>query len=198
MLIDGVPIDADIAPLITALWKSGIDTLNSCQDNGPDHQVWIEFATAYDASRFLNAVIGRFGNDRTVYGRAMGTAMDTPDAWTYAVFPHNFGIDEQIIDDELVERRIGPNDVDFSISIRFPRRDFAPILRRLEPALQPTSFAKATPRCGFESSLVVFGSGYLLPQVSTAPRALGYMEDSGLPLLPLHPHRAANEPSAAV
>jgi hypothetical protein len=131
VLVDGVPIDYEIAPLIEALWERGIDTLNSCQDNGPGHKVWIEFATAYDAMRFLNAVIGRLGDYRTLYGRAMGTTMDTPGAWTYAVLPHNYGIEELIIDDELEERRIGPNDVDFAISIRFPRRDLAPVLKRL-------------------------------------------------------------------
>ena len=131
VLVDDVPIDEDIAPLIEALWQRGIETLNSCQDNGDNHWVWIEFATPLDASKFLNAAIGRFGDHRTLYGRAMGTSMDTPDAWTYQVFPMNYGIEESIVDDEVQERRIGPNDVDFSISIRFPRRDLSTVLRRL-------------------------------------------------------------------
>jgi hypothetical protein len=134
VLIQGIPIDVEIAPLIEALWLRDIDTLNSCQNNGDNHQVWIEFATPFDASRFLNAVVGRLGDFRTLYGRAMGTTMDTPDVWTYAAHPWNYGIEESIIDDEVHERRIGPNEVDFSISIRFPRRDLAPVLRRLTEA----------------------------------------------------------------
>jgi hypothetical protein len=55
VLVTGVPIDVEIAPLTEALWERGIETLNSCQDNGDNHQVWIEFATPDDASRFLNA-----------------------------------------------------------------------------------------------------------------------------------------------
>jgi hypothetical protein len=39
VLIVGVPIDVEIAPLIEALWERGIETLNSCQDNGDNHQV---------------------------------------------------------------------------------------------------------------------------------------------------------------
>jgi hypothetical protein len=134
LLVTGVPIDVEIAPLIEALWERGIETLNSCQDNGDNHQVWIEFATPDDASRFLNAVIGRLGDYRTLNGRAMGTTMDTPDAWTYAVFQWNYGIEESIIDDEVHERRNGPNDAAFSMSIRFPRRDLTPIMRRLTQA----------------------------------------------------------------
>src|SRR5256885_17250267 len=61
VLVDGVPIDAEIAPLIEALWARGLETLNSCQDNGDEHWVWVEFATAADASLFLNAVLGRLG-----------------------------------------------------------------------------------------------------------------------------------------
>ncbi len=140
LLIDGVAIDVEIAPLIKALWDSGIETFNSCQDNGDEHCIWIEFATPADASKFLNAVIGRLGNDRTLYGRAMGTAMDTPDAWTYQVFPMNYGIEESILDDEVEERRIGPNDVDFAISIRFPRRDLPVVLRRLTASLPAPTF----------------------------------------------------------
>jgi len=132
VLIDGVPIDEEIAPLIRALWERDIETVNSCQDNGDAHQIWIEFATTSDASRFLDAVIGRLGDYRTLYGRAMGTTMDTPDAWSYAVFPRNFGVEELIVNDEVHERRIGPNDVDFSISIRFPRRDLDTVFRRLK------------------------------------------------------------------
>jgi hypothetical protein len=93
--------------------------------------VWIEFATPYDASRFLNVVIGRRGDYRTLFGRAMGTTMDTPDVWTYAICPTNYGIDELIVDDEVDEHRIGPNEIDFFVSIRFPRRDLPAVLRRL-------------------------------------------------------------------
>ncbi len=145
VLVDGVPIDVEIAPLIEALWERGIDTLNSCQDNGENHSVWIEFASPPDASNFLNIVIGRLGDYRTLYGRALGTTMDTPDAWTYAVLPMNYGIEESIVDDEVRERRIGQNDVDFFISIRFPRRDLAVVLRRLQasPPAPPPSYTAA-------------------------------------------------------
>ncbi len=142
VLVDGVAIDVEIAPLIRALWDSGIETLNSCQDNGDNHCVWIEFATPADASTFLNAVMGRLGDYRTLYGRAMGSAMDTPDVWTYQVFPMNYGIQESIVDDEIQERRVGPNDVDFSISIRFPRRDLPAVLRRLEA--RPKQYASGS------------------------------------------------------
>ena len=37
VLVDGVAIDVEIAPLIKVLWERGIETLNSCQDNGDNH-----------------------------------------------------------------------------------------------------------------------------------------------------------------
>jgi hypothetical protein len=138
VLLDGVPIDVEIAPLIRALWDRGIETSNSCQDNTDDHFVWVEFASAADASAFLDIVVGsRIGGWRSLYRRAMADVHDVNGTWRYAVNPVNFGVDEDIIDDEVHERRIGPNDIDFFVSIRFPKRDLAAILRRLRarPAL---------------------------------------------------------------
>jgi hypothetical protein len=48
-------VDEELAPLILALWKAGIDTLLSCQENRPG-VAWICFPTARDAKNLLDAV----------------------------------------------------------------------------------------------------------------------------------------------
>jgi hypothetical protein len=48
-------VDEELAPVILALWKLGIDTCNSCQENQPGI-VWIEFLTSMDAKSFLDIV----------------------------------------------------------------------------------------------------------------------------------------------
>jgi hypothetical protein len=142
VLVEGVPIDADIAPLIEALWARGIETRNSCQDNTDDHYVWIEFASPLDASGFLNNVVGRASGWRSMYRRAM-LEFDVPGGeWRYAIHPMNLGIEQTLVGDEVHERRIGPNDIDFSVSIRFPRSDLPTVMQRLlasrpQPMLSP-------------------------------------------------------------
>src|SRR5262249_6077338 len=44
----GADVDEELAPLILALWKKGIVTCNSCQENRPGI-AWVEFLTARDA-----------------------------------------------------------------------------------------------------------------------------------------------------
>jgi hypothetical protein len=131
VLVEGVPIDADIAPLIEALWARGIETLNSCQDNTEDHYVWIEFASPLDASGFLNNVVGRASGWRSMYRRAMLEFDVSGGEWRYAIHPMNLGIEQTLVGDEVRERRIGPNDIDFSVSIRFPRTDLPTVMQRV-------------------------------------------------------------------
>src|SRR5262245_35438023 len=48
-------VDEGLAPLILEIWKHGIDTIMSCQENQPGI-AWIDFASAKDAERFLTLV----------------------------------------------------------------------------------------------------------------------------------------------
>jgi hypothetical protein len=141
VLVDGVAIDVEIAPLIEALWARGIETLNSCQDNTDDHYVWVEFASPLDASAFLNNVVGRASGWRSMYRRAMLEFEVPGGEWRYAIHPLNLGIEQTLLGDEMHERRIGPNDIDFSVSIRFPRGDLATVTRRLLASRPQPSFS---------------------------------------------------------
>lgn len=139
-------VDEGIAPLILALWRAGINTFNSCQENSPG-VAWVEFVSAQDACEFLNLVAVypsedelRIVNDRTYVGDVpfwetlywRATSPGESGAWTYDVHPMNYGVEEDVINDEVVSTKVGPSDFDFSVSIRFPTTDMALILERLE------------------------------------------------------------------
>jgi len=144
-------VDEELAPLILALWKAGIDTLMSCQENRPG-VAWICFPTARDAKHFLDAVavcpdqkdlrtvgdrlyVGDVPFGETLYGRISRCGGD--DDWQYAVHVHNWGVDEDLVNDEVVQTCIGPADFAFFVSVRFPRTDLPLILDRLQQATAP-------------------------------------------------------------
>lgn len=138
-------VDEGLAPLILALWKLDVDTLMSCQENRPG-VAWLCFPTAYDAETFLNAVAvhpeeqADGGQEEvagtplwaTLYGRAAGYGSDGD--WEYAVHPTNYGVIEEVENDELIETCIGPSDFGFSVSVRMPVADLPEVRERVERA----------------------------------------------------------------
>jgi hypothetical protein len=138
-------IDEELAPLILALWKAGIVTLNSCQENFPGI-AWIQFLSANDAEKFLNRVaaypreedlhlvngrsyVGDVPFWETLYGRVarFGSEGD----WHYALYLFDRGVKEEIVDDVVVRTCLGPSNFTFCVSVRFPRTDIPLILECL-------------------------------------------------------------------
>ena len=65
-------IDEEIAPLIEEIWKAGMGTTNSCQENQPD-VAWIEFYSSIDAAEFLDVVAGEYSDEfDSLYNRIRG------------------------------------------------------------------------------------------------------------------------------
>jgi hypothetical protein len=125
-------IDKAIAPLIRAIWKQGIITTNSCQENRPGI-AWIAFANADEATYFLDLVAeyqtnytGAFSD--TLYSRIMG---EEPNGWEYSCNLFNAAVEETRVGDTVYEKNTGPADFGFSVSIRFPVTDIPLILARL-------------------------------------------------------------------
>jgi hypothetical protein len=50
-------IDVEIVPLISACWKLGINTQQSCWKYTERQETWIQFLTAKDALKFLSYTI---------------------------------------------------------------------------------------------------------------------------------------------
>jgi hypothetical protein len=168
-------VDVELAPLILALWKAGIFTTNSCQENFPGI-AWIQFLTTHHAQRFLNRVAVypdegdmRLVNGRTyvgdvpfwetLYGRATGYAGEK--GWEYALNPYNRGVEEEIVNDEVVETCIGPSDFDFFVSVRFPRADIPLILERMQA---PTRCPSCTRFPELQAKLLSIGGTEVVAQ----------------------------------
>ena len=82
--IEGVDVDAGIAPLLSRLWRHGIDTSASCEDWGG--LVWIGFPDHRNAERFLDLVLeGQSGTE--LYWRARGFRDAMPPTWEQSDSP---------------------------------------------------------------------------------------------------------------
>jgi hypothetical protein len=127
-------IDKNIAPLILELWKAGLETVLSCEDN-PLGWVWIEFFHASDAEVFLD-IVARFehGVD-TLYNRIRGAWRPEhgriAGMWEYDVNPWDLAVDETEEDGEIEETCCGPSEFVFNLSVRFPRPDLPVVLTRM-------------------------------------------------------------------
>jgi hypothetical protein len=118
-------IDVDIADLVLNLWKLGLRTSNSCQDNVPKGFAWIEFCSVYDAETFLNLVAEYSEEPGSVYNRMTRPWGDkTHLDWIYSVCLTDFGVDIEYPDDDTFTTMFtGEHDLRFSMSVRFPRKD---------------------------------------------------------------------------
>jgi hypothetical protein len=149
-------VDEEIAPLVLELWKAGIVTTNSCQENFPGI-AWIEFLSTRDAKKFLNLIV-EYPVDteepfwETLYGRITGCGSD--DAWDYNLHLYDRGVDEEVVGNEVIQNCTGPADFEYSVSIRFPRTDIPLILERLHSRARPTSRSRFSE---LEAKLLSFG-----------------------------------------
>jgi len=113
-----VDIDEEIAPLIREIWKAGIKTTNSCQNNWPQDYVWIEFACGTHLEMFLtNVFIYADMNDNKVAAcRARMNHHDMPST------TRHWKIKPRVTDWEEEEDG-GECDMEVSMSLRFPHED---------------------------------------------------------------------------
>jgi hypothetical protein len=128
-------VDEGIAPLIKEIWKAGIFTLLSCEENRPGI-MWIEFASAIEAKAFLN-IVARYEEDiNSLYNRIRQgwSRIDgvIPGAWEYAINPFDYSMEQRILDDDSIEESCsGPSEFIFSMGIRFLKADYPILLDRM-------------------------------------------------------------------
>jgi len=135
---DGVEarVDRSIAPLIKEIWKAGIFTLNSCQENRPGI-IWIAFFSVLDAEAFLNIVARYEEGIDTLYNRIRQAWTHyhggIPGAWEYDVLPTDFSVDQHFLEDGSIDETCtGPSEFIFTMSVRFPKRDYPILLKRMK------------------------------------------------------------------
>lgn len=125
-------VDEGIAHLILQLWKHGIHTMMSCENNVPNNYIWINFSTPGDASKFLDLVATFSDEPNSIYS-IMTSHSEEPGHWKYDIHTMDIGI-ESIIDEETntcEDKVIGPHKFFFDVSIRFPKEDLDFIMKKL-------------------------------------------------------------------
>jgi hypothetical protein len=142
---DNHKIDADvdekIAPLVLNLWKLGLKTNMSCQNNRG--KVWIDFFCAFDAEEFCNHVAEYSDEPDSVYQRMNGGLLggDPNYGWEYDIHPCDHGLSYEWEEDEFgeedpIESFDGEHTFIFSVSVRFPIEDLEHVENRIGAALE--------------------------------------------------------------
>jgi transposase len=115
-------------------------TCNSCEENEPG-VMWIEFYSIDDVEKFLAVLIKTLGerihrspeaNDWFCY-RMLGLGGEKLSVWRYDAFPNIQP--SRANQRNIYSKKISNYSVEFSVSIRFPREDYAKILDLLNKYL---------------------------------------------------------------
>ena len=131
-------VDADIAPLILEMWRAGIPTILSCQDNGREGargRIWISLP-AGAAESFLTIAAGEYSEEiDSLYNRVVGgfepeswKNIREHHAWHYGSTPIDVSLD---IDSHAYVTSTGPTEVMVAADVRFPRGDLDEVLKRM-------------------------------------------------------------------
>ncbi len=140
-------VDKGLAPLIKELWKASIDTINSCEDNrpgrlleGPEHPdngnvtdpedlerwpdgcVWIQMTAS--CAQMLMEIIVDFEEDRELYFRIIEPDPENNKAWEFKTTLVDFARHD--------EEPHGPADLEFVISVRFPKEDLEKVYAKVK------------------------------------------------------------------
>lgn len=125
-------VDEGIAPLIREMWRAGIRTLMSCQEDAFG-LVWLNFDCPSEATKFMNLVAEYEEEPDSLYQRMLGHYAEVANTWEYDVLPEDFNLIEEPDKSTgtLVERHEGEPEFEFHVSLRFPPSDVPLVLDRL-------------------------------------------------------------------
>lgn len=126
-------IDEAITSLIFEMWRAGIRTFQSCQDNPPGW-VWLQFDDTAELQKFLGIVgdddqPGDLLNHRMRSGYGLKGGFEQ---WDFRLVVNDWGLDEIVAENgEIDEIRIGPPDFGVLTCVHFPKRDLSTVVARL-------------------------------------------------------------------
>ena len=114
-------VDEMIAPLILNLWKLGINTVLSCQDNPSSYLIggwiWIVFTTEQDYEKFISIAAGEPNSiPESLYRRAMYGASSYGKCWEHESWDSD-------------------GSSEFRVSILFPQSDLQSVEANVEGCL---------------------------------------------------------------
>jgi hypothetical protein len=78
-----MPIDDEMVPLVTALWRAGLHTQSCCQGDDDDH-AYLSFPDVLEADRFAQLVMHGGATPNHVAGVV---ANDGTPVWMWSIFP---------------------------------------------------------------------------------------------------------------
>lgn len=163
-----IEVDEGIADLLQLIWKNGIYTALSCEDNRShdeegnliddniDEIIWISFPSPNYLILFLN-IVAKYPVDwekeginfwDTMYSRIVGGYGDGKFDWKYSIFPWNKGVEETIVDHggknntEAIEKFTGTNKFEFDASVRFSKKEVPEIMKNLQEYYDTSSTNK--------------------------------------------------------
>jgi hypothetical protein len=125
-------VDEGIAPLIEEIWRAGIETVMSCQQN-TFGRIWLCFLHACEAEKFLDVVARYQDGEDELYWR-INPHWDNRGPlpqWEYSVNVEDLAL-VNVGDEDVIEYAYDPPPAFlFSVSVRFPPQDLPVILERL-------------------------------------------------------------------
>ena len=119
---EDIPIDNLIVPLIKQIWKAGINTIQSCEDNNPENYIWLEFVSPKDGKKFLRII--RKTKNESLKER-MHMDFEGENQWYYKC----------ILDDtSTYDEAFDPAEWKLSLlfSVRFPQKDLKKVMKQLK------------------------------------------------------------------
>jgi hypothetical protein len=119
-----VEIDQKIAPLIREIWKSSIDTINSCENNIPENYIWIQFPSAQDFEKFIKIIFENNGTDDSEFMSCLERLTNhqyNPTLENRWIIDINF--EDNLFNYETEETNETCEQIDIEISVRFPEKD---------------------------------------------------------------------------
>jgi len=131
MISEYEEVASDLAPLLKETWEAGIWAHPFCEI-GDDGWIVMSFADYIEVVDFMNIVIRYCDVKDSMYYRAFGCEED---CWDYFFYPEDFNLDLVEKKNKVVEKYLDVNgapEVHFVPTLRFPPRDYALILHRLE------------------------------------------------------------------
>lgn len=136
-----IEVDAGIALLLESLWKLGISTFMSCEDN-KDGRVWIDFSSSYDVGDFLQLVYAA-AQEATIYPvgiaeRISGYHRNKDGSWDKNNWDYDTVINGPTERADASGKDLDARDTIFcvNISVRFPRSDYPFVLQAIKSAVE--------------------------------------------------------------
>jgi len=122
-----IDIDEIIAPLITEIWQSGLNTYYSGIFDGAIKYICIVFNTVDEGNKFFSIVLKNFNKQEDIYSRIVGNNPNDVNNW-YSLID-SFTINEYSDDDDDDD----DNDIfKMQMLVRFPYKDLDEVYKRIK------------------------------------------------------------------